>query len=245
MAEQAEVHPHNAVDTEVDHRRAHQRRHRAGRLGVGAGQPGVQWQQSSLRTEPGDREHEHRVAEAVRQCPGAGERVGAGRCRRQHEPDQDQQEAELGHHGVKQCGGADFGAMMLGEHQDQRCHGHQFPAVEQRADGAGRRDQQHRGHEQRQDRQRHGAQMLAAGVADGVDTDRHGDGAGERHEEAAERIRGELHAGQWQQPVDAYRLEVAEDGQQPGPHPERADNGRRHAGGHAAAGAVPVAGHRG
>ena len=120
--EQLQVDPDDAVDAEVDHRRAHQRRHRAGRLRVRARQPRMQRHQARLRAEPGDREHEHHGRGRRRAPqPGPVNRSAPAAPPQHHQPDQDRDKAELGHHGVKQRGRTDFGAMVLGEHQDQRC----------------------------------------------------------------------------------------------------------------------------
>ena len=56
--EQRHVDAQHPVDTHVDHGGAEQRRHRTRRLGMRAGQPGVQRQQPGLRPETHERQQE-------------------------------------------------------------------------------------------------------------------------------------------------------------------------------------------
>ena len=149
-AEQLQIDAHDAVDTEVDHRRAHQRRHRARRLGVRARQPGVQRHQAGLRAEPHDGQQEDGRAHAVGQVGQRGEPVRSARRRQHHQPDQDRHEPELSHHRIDQCRRTDLGTGVFGQHQHQRCDRHQLPRQQERRHRPGRGHQQHRRDEQRQ-----------------------------------------------------------------------------------------------
>ncbi len=159
--------------------------------------------------------------------PRLGESIGAAGRGQHHQPDQDGDEAELGHHGVEQSGGTHLSAGVVGEHQDQRRERHQLPGEQKGRHRSRRGDQQHRGHEQRQHRQRDGAQVLAARVTDGVDPDGDRDRGGQRHEEPAQRIHLELYPGQWEQPADAYGPQRSEDRRQSDPYPDNAERDRR------------------
>ena len=101
QAQQDQQHP---VDAHLHHRGAHRRRHVAGGLGVRPRQPDVQRHQAGLRGEPGQEEHERRARRAPGH-PGAGDRAERGAAADRHqdgEPGQQQQEAQVGHHGVPQ-----------------------------------------------------------------------------------------------------------------------------------------------
>ena len=102
-AEQLQVEPDDAVDAQVDHRRAHQRRHRARRLRMGARQPGVQRQQPRLRPEPHHGQQKTTAVRALRASgSSAANRSAPTGGRQHHQPDQDRHEPELGHHRVQQ-----------------------------------------------------------------------------------------------------------------------------------------------
>ncbi len=222
--QQLQIETDDAVDAQVDHRRAHQRRHRARRLRVGPRQPGVQWHQARLRTKPDQREHKYGGADPVADCPEAGEPVGTPGRRQHHQPDQDCDESQLSHHGVPQARRADLRAGVLGEHQDQRRDRHQLPRQQKRRHRARGRHQQHRRDEQRHHRHRDPTEVFTAHVADQVTTDRSRYRARERHEESAQPVELDVHAGQRKQPTDVHYTHRSKHAQQP-----HADPGNAHA----------------
>ena len=176
--------PEDAVDPQVHHGRGHQHRHRAGRLGVGPGEPYVQRYSAGLGREAEEDEHEGRTAYPGAQVrcrgPDHSERLATRPGGQQHQPDQDGGRPGLGHHRIPLSGHLHFRPVpVVGQYEEQGGESHRLPEEEEGRHVGGRGDQEECGHEEWQ-----GARGGAAGqsvplvsqtVDHGADTHRGGD----------------------------------------------------------------------
>ena len=165
-------------------------------LGMGAGQPDVQWNRTGLRPESDHREHEGGAANPLRHVRRAecddGERLAPGASRQQHQAKDQCGRTELRHHRVPLTGHLHLAPVcMVGEDEEERRDRHQLPQEQERGHvGCGGDEQQGR-HEQRQDARGRPAAETVTGVPQAKDQGADADDRADDDEKSSEAIEGE------------------------------------------------------
>ena len=196
-AEQVEGDAHEAVDRDLGHHAAHQRRDVARRGGMRERQPGVQRHDAGLRSGADQRQHQRQRGDARRRMHRAhrGEGVAAGRAGEQAEAQQQRQAGEARHDDVDVAGMRVAALAMVRHHQRPGGERHQFPGEQEAERIVGDHHEVQAGEEGRIERQHALRLVLVPAVAQRVEA---GAGAAQPdhdQEERGERIEAEMRAG--------------------------------------------------
>ena len=192
-AQAGHAHAEDSVDPGLDQDPRHQRGDRAGRRGVGLGEPDVEGDHPGLEAEPGEEQEEDAVArdEGRRARPQSlGERQRAPVRSQQEEAGDQAARGHVGHGQVQEGGAARLRVLVLGRYQGGGGERHELPR-QQESDRLTR----HEDHLERAQQHVVGDahEGVAAGarvgeVADAVDGDGNADDRQHHQEEARQRV---------------------------------------------------------
>ena len=183
-----------AVDGDLGHHPAHQRRNPAGRGRMGQRQPDVKRNDARLAPGADQRQCKHpdRQHRAVVACPHRGEGVVAIRTRHQAERKEQRPGPNPGHDQVNEGGMVGALLPMIGQHQQPGRYRHELPEKQKHQSVVGHHHQRDRRQEYRIERQ-NAARLRSvdpgmATMAKRKQTDRRSAEVGDKEEKRRQRV---------------------------------------------------------
>ena len=187
-----------AVDGDLGHHPAHQRRDVAGRGRVGERQPDMQRHQARLRAGAEEDQDQDQSGERGGRAAHLGERVSAAAAGEQSEGEQQAERAEARHDDVDVAGAPVLGIAVMRHHQRPGRQRHELPGDEEREGVVGQHDEVHAGQKRRVERQHPAGRLLVRAVAEGKEARAGAAEIGHGEKERGERIDAEIRADPWQ-----------------------------------------------
>ena len=196
LAEEVEHDPHEAVDRDLGHNAAHQRRDVARRRRVRERQPDVQRHEAGLRSGAEENKHQDQPGERPRLPSGldVGEGVAPVRPGKEREGEKETQGPEARHDEVD-VAGAQVLRLLVMRH-DERPGGerHELPGEEEGEGVVGEDDEVHAGEERREERQDAHRRRFVLAMAERIEARRGAAEIDDGEKRSRERIEAEVRA---------------------------------------------------
>ena len=192
-AQAGHAHAEDPVDPGLDQDPRHQRGDRAGRRGVGLGEPDVEGDHPGLDAEAGQEQQEYSVAEGYsrRSRPeNGGERERLPVCGEEEEAGRQATGADVGERQIEEGRPAGLRVLVLGRHQGRGRERHELPGQEETDRPVRHEDHLDRAEEHVEGRAHEGGAPRArvGEVAEAVDGDGDAEDRQDREEEARQGV---------------------------------------------------------